>query len=109
MTKQTTPQFIEDTLSKLGAVKWDEPEQVLYDYPSQKTNPHFHFAFDAANLQEATQVTVTLMGRGDNFRREEGRFFDLHLTPLGVFSLEGFATFLEGLVSATPTNDFSLN
>ncbi|MDF7817923.1 hypothetical protein P1X15_09965 [Runella sp. MFBS21] len=104
MTKQTTIQFIEDTLSKLGAFQSDEPELALYDYPSNKANPHFHFAFDAYNLQEATQVTVMLMGRGDNFKIEGGKPVDVHLTPLGVFSLEGFATFLECLLSATSNN-----
>lgn len=93
-------QLIESALSKLQAVRWDDDEQVLYDYPSQQANPHLHFAFDAADIAEATQVTVTLLGRGNNFGRVNGNFVDFHLTPLGVFSMDGFAKFLEGLMSA---------
>jgi len=102
MKKLTTAELIESTLSKLGAVRWEDDEQVLYDYPNQQVNPHIHFAFDAADLPDATQVTVTVMARGDNFKRVNGNFVDIHLTSLGVFPMEGFATFLEGLASAKP-------
>ena len=47
MKKLTTPELIEFTLSKFGAVRWEDDEQVLYDYPNHQVNPHMHFAFDA--------------------------------------------------------------
>lgn len=100
MGKSTTVELIEATLSKLQAARWEDNEQVLYDYPNRQANPHLHFAFDSADIAEAAQVTVTLLSRGDNFRRENEAFFDLHLTPLGAFPIDGFAKFLEGLLSA---------
>jgi len=88
-------------LSKLQATRWDDVEQVLYDYPNQKANPHFHFAFDSSEIAESTQVTVSLLSRGNNFKQQNGSFVDLHITSLGVFSFDGFVKLLEGLLSAT--------
>jgi len=100
MENLNATQLIESTLVNLQAVRWEGDEQVLYDYPSRQANPHLHFAFNAADLAGATQVTITIIGRGNNFRREDENLVDLHLTPLGVFPMDGLVTFLEGLASA---------
>lgn len=99
MQQSTPAQIIESMLSKLQAPRWENDEQALFDYPNQQANPHFHFAFDSPEIAEAKQVTVTLLGRGDNFQSKDGGFMDLHLTPLGVFSTDGFVKFLEGLLA----------
>lgn len=38
MEKLTTTQLVESTLSKLGAVRWYDDKQVLYDSPSREAN-----------------------------------------------------------------------
>jgi len=101
MEKPITVEVIKEALLKLDATRWEDDEQVLYDYPDQQANPHLHFAFDSADINDATQVAVTMLGRGNNFKRENGVFIDFHLTPLGVFPLDGFAKFLEGLQSGS--------
>lgn len=100
MQQPTTTEIIESTLLKLSATRWDGDGQALYDYPNQQANPHFHFAFDTSAIADSTQVTVSLLSRGNNFRKENGFFVDFHITSLGVFPLDGFVKLLEGLSSA---------
>jgi hypothetical protein len=64
---KTTAEIIESTLLKLSATRWDDDEQVLYDYPNKQANPHFHFAFDSTEIIDLTQVTVSLLCSGNYF------------------------------------------